>query len=219
LLWFILTLLLSCKLIKNASLTGRTTTAKALHGTWRGSRSGSRHKVLSDLCHFSFLQSLGLLLHCCTSSIFLGLFECQMNFFLVRVHEKVCSNTGESGFFLVSTRRQYFIKRKDQIKGVFVDGMFLHATHHVWDDLGEETEGSQIFDDIAGFGGDQQEEEIVFQGLIDVSDAVSFHICVLFGVTDQFGKGSQETFDAQTIHFDKLPRDEGLALPSADRSR
>jgi hypothetical protein len=99
---------------------------------------------------------------------------------------------------------------------VFIDGVFLHPPGNIWYDLGQEAQRPQIFDNIRGFGGHQQEIEIVFQRLIDISDSIGFHIGVLLGMTDKFGKGSQETLHAQSVHLHKLARDEGFALSSAN---
>ena len=60
---------------------------------------------------------------------------------------------------------------------------------------------------------------MIFQWLIDVANRVGFHISVLLAVSDELGKGCQQSFYAQAIHFDKLPRNEGFALARADRSR
>ena len=100
-----------------------------------------------------------------------------------------------------------------------VNGVFLHSPGDIRYDLGQKTQRPQIFYDIRGFGGDQQEVQVVFERLIDVSDRVRLHVGVLFGMSDEFGKGRQETLHTQSIHFYKLTRDEGLALSRGNGCR
>jgi len=87
----------------------------------------------------------------------------------------------------------------------------VDGTGHVGDDLGQQPEGAEILDDVAGLGGDEEEEEIVLEGLVHVPDRLGLHVGVLLGVADQFGEGGQQALDAHAVHLAELARHQRLA--------
>ena len=45
--------------------------------------------------------------------------------------------------------------------------------------------------------------------LVDISDVLSLHICMLSATTDQLGESCQQSFNSDSRHIDILPRDQG----------
>lgn len=166
--------------------------------------TGALHKVLADLLHLPFLDVLGPLLHLLLGGGLLGLLDHLVHLLLVGVHEEVGPDGAQADLLAVSAGGQHLVEGKDELEGVLVDGLLVDGTGHVGDDLGQQTEGAQIFHDVAGLGGNEEQKQIILQRLVHIADRLGFHVGVLFGVPDQLGEGGQQTLDAHAVHLDEL---------------
>ena len=181
--------------------------------------TGALHKVLADLLHLPLLDVLGPLLHLLLGGGLLGLLDHLVHLLLVRVHEEVGPDGAQADLLAVAAGGQNLVKGKDELEGMLVDGLLVDGTGHVGDDLGQEAEGAQIFHDVAGLGGNEEQKQIVLQGLVDVPDRLGFHVGVLFGMSDQLGEGGQQTLDAHAVHLDELSRYQRLSGAGDDGRR
>mmetsp|Transcript_1328 Transcript_1328/g.3244 ORF Transcript_1328/g.3244 Transcript_1328/m.3244 type:complete len:355 (-) Transcript_1328:160-1224(-) len=194
----------------------RTAAAESFHSAGHRTGSSSLPEGVLDLL---VLKRLRLLLHLHLGGQLLLLLLGDRDLFLVGVHDEIVADGGEGGILLVATGRQNFVKGKNEVKGAVADDMFLQAPRNVRHHLGQESERPQILHDVGGLCGYQKQVEVVLQRLVDVSDGVCFYECVLLGMPDELGKGRQQSLHAQAIHLHKLPREQGLPLPCAYRSR
>ena len=126
------------------------------------------------------------------------------------VHLEVGSNGGGGNVLLVPPRGEHLVKSENDFKGMFVDGMFRDATRDVGDHLGQQAQRSQILDNVTRLGGDEKEVHSILERLVHVADGVGFDKGVLFRMAHEFGEGGEEAFNAETVHFDELARDEGF---------
>lgn len=88
---------------------------------------------------------------------------------------------------------------------------------------GEEPEGLQVLEDVAGLGGDEEHVELV-HGLVHVADALRLYESVLFAVPaaaaaaaasagtrgHELGEGGQQTLDPGFGHLHELAGQQGL---------
>ena len=181
--------------------------------------AGALHKVLADLLHLPLLDVLGPLLHLLLGGGLLGLLDHLVHLLLVRVHEEVGPDGAQADLLAIAAGGQHLVKGKDELEGMLVDGLLVDGTGHVGDDLGQEAEGAQIFHDVAGLGGNEEQKQIIFQWLVHVPDRLGFHVGVLFGMSDQLGEGGQQTLDAHPVHLDELSRYQRLAGAGDDGRR
>lgn len=88
-------------------------------------------------------------------------------------------------------------------------------THHT----GKQSQRLQIFEDVAGFGGDQNHVELL-KRLVHITHRLRVNVSVLkrWPASDQLRKRQQQALDSGASHLDELTRDEGFALFIADAS-